>query len=69
MLPVEGVVKYREEYTPSAPLERALVAELGVWRRLMWDLGLVGQDPARYDGAILTRPRIRLSTMRSPLAQ
>ena len=51
MQPVEGVVKYQEEYASTPPLDSALVAELAVWRRFLWDLGLVGQDPLRYDGA------------------
>jgi len=71
MIPVEGVVKYREEYTACAPLEPALVAELAVWRRLLWDAGLIGQDPARYDGAgfgnasMRTRPYDRPKGQRS----
>lgn len=51
MQPVEGVVKYQEEHTSTPPLDSGLIAELAVWRRFMYDLGLVGQDPTRYDGA------------------
>jgi hypothetical protein len=51
MHPAEGVVKYREEYTRGAPLAVAGIKELMVWRNLLFDLGLVGQDPERYDGA------------------
>lgn len=51
MLPVEGVIKYREEYTPGPALAREQLVELAVWRRVLYDLGMIGQDPARYDGA------------------
>jgi L-ribulose-5-phosphate 4-epimerase len=51
MHPVEGVIKYREDYSAGPALPREQVAELAVWRRVLFDVGLIGQDPARYDGA------------------
>lgn len=46
----EGVTRYRLEYSPSAPLPRAWLAELEAWRTILWRLGLIGLDPARYEG-------------------
>lgn len=46
----EGVIKYRLDHAQGAPPPWPVVAELEAWRRLLVRLGLVGQDPARYDG-------------------
>lgn len=49
----EGVIKYRADHTRArlhrvpAHVLRGLIA----WRRILFDVGLVGQDPARYGGA------------------
>jgi ribulose-5-phosphate 4-epimerase/fuculose-1-phosphate aldolase len=51
MRPGEGVVKYREEYTPGPPATEPSLTELMVWRSILHDLGLVGQDACRYQGA------------------
>ena len=69
MIPVEGVVKYIEEYTATPPLDPALVAELAVWRRFLWDMGLVGQDPARYDGAGYGNASMRTRPFDKPKGQ
>lgn len=69
MDPVEGVVKYQEEHTSTPPLEPALVAELAVWRRFFWDMGLVGQDPARYDGAGFGNASMRTRPYDKPKGQ
>lgn len=49
----EGVIKFAAEHAARAlASEHAeVVAELLGWRAIFFDLGLVGQDPARYDGA------------------
>ena len=52
--PVEGVIKFRAAHRREALEPRrygALAAELGAWRRVMRELGVLGQDPARYGGA------------------
>lgn len=69
MHPVEGVVKYQEEWTQSPPLDSALVAELAVWRRFLWDLGMVGQDPLRYDGAGFGNASMRIRPYDQPKAR
>jgi ribulose-5-phosphate 4-epimerase/fuculose-1-phosphate aldolase len=60
MQPVEGVIKYQEEYTPGPPPDPALVRELTVWRRIFYELGVMGQDPERYDGAGFGNASMRL---------
>jgi len=47
----EGVIRYHEEFTPGPTLLEEEVRELSVWRSILHDLGLVGQDARRYDGA------------------
>lgn len=51
--PTEGVIHFDAQHTlaslPASAQERA--AELAAWRRLMIEVGAVGRDPARYDGA------------------
>ena len=52
----EGVIKFKLHYMPSAGLPLGdevlptAVFKLNGWRTLCLRLGLIGQDPARYDG-------------------
>ena len=46
----EGVIKFDLQYTESAPVPGETLTELNAWRRILWQLVLVGQDPTRYDG-------------------
>lgn len=52
--PLEGVIQFRCDHV-ERPLEerrhRQLACSLIAWRHILAHLGLVGQDPARYDGA------------------
>jgi ribulose-5-phosphate 4-epimerase/fuculose-1-phosphate aldolase len=45
----EGVVKYHLDYT-EAPLEPGSIETLNAWRRIVYLLGGIGCDPARYGG-------------------
>lgn len=47
---VEGVTKFDLVYAVSPALPRATLARLIAWRALLWRLGMIGQDPARYGG-------------------
>lgn len=49
----EGVIKFAADHTDGelAPAHRDLACTLIAWREIMARLNLVGQDPARYDGA------------------
>lgn len=46
----EGVIKYRLDYHPAPPRHVAGFTELNAWRDLLWRLGVIGQDEARYGG-------------------
>jgi hypothetical protein len=46
----EGVIKFDLTFRPGPPPAAAMLAELEAWRLIFRQLGLLGQDPARYDG-------------------
>lgn len=45
----EGVIKYQLNYQQKALLSSADVVQLNSWRKIMLQLGMLGQSPARYD--------------------
>ncbi len=47
----EGVIKFDLRFTPSAPLPFDRLRELNAWRKVLYRLGLIGEDPSRYGGA------------------
>jgi ribulose-5-phosphate 4-epimerase/fuculose-1-phosphate aldolase len=49
----EGVIKFTSTHEPGALLgaAREAVAVLSGWRRILFDLALLGRDTHRYDGA------------------
>jgi ribulose-5-phosphate 4-epimerase/fuculose-1-phosphate aldolase len=46
----EGVIKFDLQFTAAAPGPGPGLDELTAWRRILRQLGLIGQDPARYGG-------------------
>jgi len=46
----EGVIQFKLDYTATEPFAPEAVADLAAWRRVLHLLGLIGQDPDRYDG-------------------
>jgi ribulose-5-phosphate 4-epimerase/fuculose-1-phosphate aldolase len=46
----EGVIRFDLEFTSTAPVMIPGRDELNAWRRILWQLGLIGQDPERYGG-------------------
>jgi len=60
--PTEGVIHFVAHHAvePLPDLPAATVATLRTWRDLLWRLGLLGQDPARYDGAAFGNVSVRL---------
>lgn len=46
----EGVIKYQLAFTLAQPFTFERFPALNYWRCYLYRLGLVGQDPARYDG-------------------
>ena len=45
----EGVIKYQLEYTQKPINEKFSLSEINAWRTVIFRLGLIGQDPERYD--------------------
>jgi ribulose-5-phosphate 4-epimerase/fuculose-1-phosphate aldolase len=50
MMQEEGVIRFALEFTPAGPAAIPALGKLNAWRRLLWQLGLIGQDPERYGG-------------------
>ena len=46
----EGVIKFDLQYTESEAVAGAAIAELNTWRRILWQLDLIGQHTSRYGG-------------------
>lgn len=46
----EGVTKFELEFVPAPPVPIERLRALIAWRAILWRLGLVGRDPARYGG-------------------
>ena len=46
----EGVVKYRLDFQQAEAPEPALIDSVNSWRRILYQLALVGSDPNRYGG-------------------
>ena len=45
----EGVIKYQLEHTEKPINEKFSLSEINAWRTIIFRLGLIGQDPERYD--------------------
>lgn len=50
MSEIEGVIKYNFDYIESASFDFVDLKELSAWRKVLFLLKLIGQDPERYDG-------------------
>jgi len=46
----EGVIQFDLQWQQTGVINADLTA-LSAWRGILWKLGLIGQDPDRYDGA------------------
>lgn len=46
----EGVIKFQLDFHAGAPPPANLLDELNAWRKIFRQLGLLGQDPGRYEG-------------------
>jgi hypothetical protein len=46
----EGVIKFHLDFREGSAPEESLLLELNVWRTRFLELGLIGQDPERYEG-------------------
>lgn len=45
----EGVIKYQLEHTQKPISVKLSLSEINSWRTIIFRLGLIGQDPERYD--------------------
>ncbi|MGF1548761.1 MAG: class II aldolase/adducin family protein [Thiotrichales bacterium] len=50
MNPIDGVTKFALRFTATPPLANSLLRELRDWRQRFYQIGIIGQDPARYGG-------------------
>jgi len=48
--PQEGTLKFQLRFTPAPPVNLNAHRELNAWRRILYLLQLIGQNPARYEG-------------------
>ena len=46
----EGVIKFQLDFQKGPPPPEEVLHELNAWRNIFRQLGLIGQDPKRYDG-------------------
>lgn len=62
----EGIIKYHLEFTPAPPLPAAEIEEINLWRDKLYQLKLIGQDPARYGGYGYGNLSMRLAPFDAP---
>lgn len=65
----EGVIKFELQFTPAPPLPMVELAELNGWRRILYQVGLTGCDPARYAGLGYGNVSLRLPPHAAPPLQ
>lgn len=46
----DGIIKYQLDFTQTEPLPFEQLSELNAWRKMMYELQLLGQSPYRYGG-------------------
>ena len=46
----EGVIKFDLQFSVADPVPIDSLSELNRWRSILWNHGLIGQDPSRYGG-------------------
>lgn len=46
----EGTIKFQLNFRPAPPVAQECIAELCVWREILFRLGLTGRNPELYDG-------------------
>ena len=46
----EGVIKFHLDFRAGPAPEESLLLKLNAWRTSFLELGLIGQDPERYEG-------------------
>lgn len=64
----EGVIRFALDFRPGPPPAAELLVELNAWRTIFRRLGLLGRDPARYDGLGFGNLSCRSATDAAPAA-
>lgn len=62
----EGVIRFDLQFTPGAPLAPETIRTLNAWRRILWQLELIGRDPRRYSGDAYGNVSQRLAPLKAP---
>lgn len=47
----EGVTKFQQVFTRTSPVDQKGIIELDLWRRILFAMKLIGQNPGKYEGA------------------
>lgn len=65
---IEGVTKFRVDHRDGGDgiSDRSRHRELVAWRSILFDLGLIGQDPSRYAGAGFGNMSVRVGAPSAP---
>jgi len=58
----EGVIKFELHFQAADPVAMEQLQELNAWRSRLWQLRLIGQDPARYGGFGYGNVSMRIGT-------
>ncbi|MDX1546565.1 MAG: class II aldolase/adducin family protein [Rhodothermales bacterium] len=62
----EGVIKYQLWFLERPPLPAEALSGIDAWRRLLFQTGLIGQDPARYGGYGYGNVSVRVPPLEAP---
>ena len=65
----EGVIKYDLQFTPAEAVSLETPHELNAWRRILWQLDLIGQIPERYGGYGFGNVSQRIAPFDTPTGQ
>ncbi|MEJ2698515.1 MAG: class II aldolase/adducin family protein [Desulfuromonadales bacterium] len=65
----EGVIKFQLDFTQGPPLTGKELSEINAWRRILFLLRLIGQDPERYDGLGYGNLSERVGPFSAPAAE
>jgi ribulose-5-phosphate 4-epimerase/fuculose-1-phosphate aldolase len=63
----EGVIRFDLQFTAGAPLAFETIRSLNAWRRILWQLELIGRDLQRYSGDAYGNVSQRLAPLEAPV--
>ncbi|BCA79745.1 class II aldolase/adducin family protein [Desulfuromonas sp. AOP6] len=62
----EGVIKFDLAFEPGASVDREFIGKINAWRRIFYQLQLIGQQPERYGGYGFGNISLRLPPYDAP---